>query len=585
MNLFSEYRSRIVQAVDELCSSGVLPNDLDTSRVSVEPPREAEHGDLATNAAMVLAKQAGLKPRDLAEHIAEKLRADAQVTGVEIAGPGFINIRLESAAWRAVLAEVLAQGDAFGVSQFGAGKKVNIEYVSANPTGPLHIGHARGTVFGDALASLLEKAGFEVCREYYINDAGAQVDALARSVYLRYREALGETIGEIPEGLYPGDYLIPVGQALAARDGDRWITAPEEEWLAPIRQFAIDAMMDLVRDDLATLDVRHDVFTSERSLVEAGRVDEVLENLKARDLIYTGVLEPPKGKKPDDWEPRPQTLFRATDFRDDVDRPLKKSDGSWTYFASDIAYHRDKYLRGFDELIDVWGADHGGYVKRMVAATDAVTEGAARLDVKICQIVRLLEKGEQVRMSKRSGHFVTLRDLVDEVGPGVVRFIMLTRKNDAPLDFDLAVVREQSRENPVFYVQYAHARCHSVMRMAAEALSDLPTDTEALASADLSLLQDEAELDLIKFIALWPRTVESAAEAHEPHRLAFYMYDLASAFHSLWTKGSREDPSLRMVRDDAVELTRARLALARATQIVIASGLSIFGVEAVEEMR
>lgn len=585
MNLFSEYRSRIVQTVDELCSSGVLPNDLDTSRVSVEPPREAEHGDLATNAAMVLAKQAGLKPRDLAEHIAEKLRADAQVTGVEIAGPGFINIRLESAAWRAVLAEVLAQGDAFGVSQFGAGKKVNIEYVSANPTGPLHIGHARGTVFGDALASLLEKAGFEVCREYYINDAGAQVDALARSVYLRYREALGETIGEIPEGLYPGDYLIPVGQALAARDGDRWITAPEEEWLAPIRQFAIDAMMDLVRDDLATLDVRHDVFTSERSLVEAGRVDEVLENLKARDLIYTGVLEPPKGKKPDDWEPRPQTLFRATDFRDDVDRPLKKSDGSWTYFASDIAYHRDKYLRGFDELIDVWGADHGGYVKRMVAATDAVTEGAARLDVKICQIVRLLEKGEQVRMSKRSGHFVTLRDLVDEVGPGVVRFIMLTRKNDAPLDFDLAVVREQSRENPVFYVQYAHARCHSVMRMAAEALSDLPTDTEALASADLSLLQDEAELDLIKFIALWPRTVESAAEAHEPHRLAFYMYDLASAFHSLWTKGSREDPSLRMVRDDAVELTRARLALARATQIVIASGLSIFGVEAVEEMR
>jgi arginyl-tRNA synthetase len=585
MNLFSEYRSRIVQTVDELCSSGVLPNDLDTSRVSVEPPREAEHGDLATNAAMVLAKQAGLKPRDLAEHIAEKLRADAQVTGVEIAGPGFINIRLESAAWRAVLAEVLAQGDAFGASKFGAGKKVNIEYVSANPTGPLHIGHARGTVFGDALASLLEKAGFEVCREYYINDAGAQVDALARSVYLRYREALGETIGEIPEGLYPGDYLIPVGQALAARDGDRWITAPEEEWLAPIRQFAIDAMMDLVRDDLATLDVRHDVFTSERSLVEAGRVDEVLENLKARDLIYTGVLEPPKGKKPDDWEPRPQTLFRATDFRDDVDRPLKKSDGSWTYFASDIAYHRDKYLRGFDELIDVWGADHGGYVKRMVAATDAVTEGAARLDVKICQIVRLLEKGEQVRMSKRSGHFVTLRDLVDEVGPGVVRFIMLTRKNDAPLDFDLAVVREQSRENPVFYVQYAHARCHSVMRMAAEALSDLPTDTEALASADLSLLQDEAELDLIKFIALWPRTVESAAEAHEPHRLAFYMYDLASAFHSLWTKGSREDPSLRMVRDDAVELTRARLALARATQIVIASGLSIFGVEAVEEMR
>lgn len=585
MNVFSEYRTRIVETISELSAEGVLSADIDTSRISVEPPRESQHGDLATNAAMVLAKQAGRKPRDLAEQLAKKLRADAGVKDVEIAGPGFINIRLDPTVWRNVLADVLKSGDAFGASQLGAGKKVNVEYVSANPTGPLHIGHARGTVFGDALASLLEKVGFDVCREYYINDAGAQVDALAKTAYLRYREALGEEIGEIPEGLYPGEYMKPVGVALAERDGDRWMTVSEDQWLSHIRTFAIDAMMDLVRSDLATLDVRHDVFTSERKIVEAGRVDEVLESLESRDLVYTGVLEPPKGKKPDDWEPRPQTLFKSTEFKDDVDRPLKKSDGSWTYFASDIAYHRDKYLRGFTDLIDVWGADHGGYVKRMVAATDAVTEQGARLDVKICQIVRLLEGGEQVRMSKRAGNFVTLRDLVDEVGPGVVRFIMLTRKNDAPLDFDLAVVREQSRENPVFYVQYAHARCHSVMRMAGEALPDLDTATESLKGADLSLLKDEAELDLVRQIAAWPRIVESAAEAHEPHRLAFYMYELASAFHGLWTKGSREDPSLRMVRDDNPELTKARLALARGTQIVIASGLSIFGVAAVEEMR
>ena len=585
MNLFSEYRGRIVNAIAALASDGVVPKEIDTSRVSVEPPREADHGDLATNAAMVLAKPAGMKPRDLAEKLAEILRQDDSVFDVEIAGPGFINLRLDPTMWHAVLGEVLKKGDAFGESNIGAGGKVNVEYVSANPTGPLHIGHARGTVFGDALASLLEKVGYDVCREYYINDAGAQVDALARSAHLRYREALGEDIGEIPEGLYPGEYMIPVGEALATRDGDRWKSAPEDDWLASFREFAIDAMMDMVRSDLATLDVRHDVFTSEQKLVEAGRVDEVLENLEARELVYTGVLEPPKGKKPDDWEPRPQTLFKSTEFKDDVDRPLMKSDGSWTYFASDIAYHRDKYIRGYGELIDVWGADHGGYVKRMVAATDAVTEQGARLDVKICQIVRLMENGELIRMSKRAGNFVTLRDLVDEVGSGVVRFIMLTRKNDAPLDFDLAVVREQSRENPVFYVQYAHARCHSVMRMAAEALPELNTATGALAAADLALLKDDAELNLIKVIAAWPRTLESAAEAHEPHRLAFYMYDLAAAFHGLWTKGSREDPSLRMVRGDAGELTRARLALARATQIVIASGLAVFGVEAVEEMR
>ena len=585
MNLFSEYRNRVVGVVKELASNGDLPQNLDTTRISVEPPREASHGDLATNAAMVLAKQAGMKPRDLAEMLVINLRGQSEISAAEIAGPGFINMRLDPAAWYAVLAEILRRGQTFGASDMGAGRKVNVEYVSANPTGPLHIGHARGTVFGDALAALLEKVGYDVCREYYINDAGAQVDALARSAYLRYREANGEEIGEIPEGLYPGEYMIPVGEALAKRDGNKWLDEPEHKWLPKIREFSIDAMMDLIRDDLSTLDVRHDIFTSERSLVEMGKVDDVLENLEGRGLIYTGVLAPPKGKKPDDWEVRPQTLFRATDFKDDVDRPLKKSDGSWTYFASDIAYHHDKYARGFTDLINVWGADHGGYVKRMVAATDAVTEQGARLDVKICQIVRLLENGEQVRMSKRAGNFVTLRDLVDEVGSGVVRFIMLTRKNDAPLDFDLAVVREQSRENPVFYVQYAHARCHSVMRMAAYEVPEIDTTTEALQRADLSKLTDEAELELIKTLAVWPRTLELAAEAHEPHRLAFFLLDVASAFHGLWTKGSRENPSLRMVRNDAPELTRARLALAQATRIVIASGLAIFGVEPVEEMR
>lgn len=585
MDLFSEYRNRICSAIRALSESGVLPESIDTSRFTVEPPRETVHGDLATNAALVLAKQTSMKPRDLAEKLAQALRCHDEISEVEVAGPGFINIRLNPSAWYSVLAEVLNRGDSFGESRLGDGRSVNVEFVSANPTGPLHIGHARGTVFGDVLATLLKKAGYDVCREYYINDAGTQVDALAHSAFLRYREALGQEIGQIPEGLYPGEYMIPVGRELAERDGDKWLSVTEDEWLPTIRQFAIDAMMELIKDDLSSLGVNHDVFISERALVEGGEVDEVLAELERRGLIYTGVLAPPKGKKPEEWEPRPQTLFRATDFKDDVDRPLKKSDGSWTYFASDIAYHRDKFSRGYAELIDVWGADHGGYVKRMVAAIDAVTNQEARLDVKICQIVRLLENGKQVRMSKRAGKFVTLRNLVDEVGPGVVRFMMLTRKNDAPLDFDLAAVQQQSRDNPVFYVQYAHARCHSVMRMASEVLPEVQTDTDVLAKADLSLLIDEAELELIKTIAAWPRTVEAAAEAHEPHRIAFYMLDLAAMFHGLWTKGSREDPSLRMVRCDAPDLTRARLALARATQIVIASGLMIFGVEPLEEMR
>jgi arginyl-tRNA synthetase len=584
MNLFRDMRGRILGALDALTAEGVLPQGLDTARVAVEPPRDAAHGDMATNAAMMLAKDARMKPRDLAERVAAKARAIPGVRSVEIAGPGFINLRLDSAVWYGCLGEILESGANFGRSDAGKGEKVNVEYVSANPTGPLHIGHSRGAVFGDVLASLLDAAGHDVCREYYINDAGAQVDTLARSAYLRYREALGEDIGAIPEGLYPGDYLNPVGAALAKEHGKRWLDAAEDEWLPAIRAAAIDAMMELIRDDLAALGIKHDVFTSERAMVAAGKVDEALKVLDARGLIYTGTLEPPKGKTPEDWEPRPQTLFRATDFGDDVDRPLRKSDGSWTYFASDIAYHWDKYKRGFASLIDVMGADHGGYVKRMQAATKAITEGKGSLDVKICQLVHLMDKGEPVKMSKRAGTFVTLRDLVDEVGKDVVRFIMLTRKNDAGLDFDLTAVTEQSRDNPVFYVQYAHARTHSVMRMAAEAMAGTDLSAAALRRADFTRLTDESELALIRTMGNWPRTVESAAEAHEPHRLAFYLYDLASEFHTFWTKG-KEDVSLRFIVETDPALTAARLALALGVRTVIASGLGIFGVQPVEELR
>jgi arginyl-tRNA synthetase len=584
MNLFRDMRGRIVEAIDGLAAEGKLPPSLDTARVTVEPPRDPSHGDMALNAAMILAKDAGMKPRDLAGLLTEKIRALPGVAAVEIAGPGFINLRLDRSVWLGCLSAILAEGDRFGRAAAGKGERVNVEYVSANPTGPLHIGHARGAVFGDVLASLLDAAGYEVCREYYINDAGAQVDTLARSVYLRYREALGEEIGTIPEGLYPGDYLKPVGKDIADADGRRWLDADEAEWLPAIRAKAIAAMMALVREDLAALGIRHDVFTSERAVVDAGKVGEALAELDSRGLIYTGVLEPPKGKTPDDWEPRPQTLFRASQFGDDVDRPLKKSDGSWTYFASDIAYHWDKFKRGFANQIDVLGADHGGYVKRMQAATKAITGGKAALDVKICQIVRIMDQGQPVKMSKRAGTFVTLRDLVDEVGRDVVRFIMLTRKNDAGLDFDLTAVMEQSRDNPVFYVQYAHARCHSVMRMARTALPDLDLSPESLRAADFARLTDESELGLIRAMGNWPRTVESAADAHEPHRLAFYMYDLASEFHALWTKG-KEDATLRFIVEDDPALTVARLALVRGVQAVIASGLGIFGVQPVEELR
>lgn len=561
MNFYRYLREAVLTALKDLEREGAIPEGIDTSRISVDPPRDPSHGDVATNAAMVLSKAVGMKPRDLAEMLAERLGALDEIDTAEVAGPGFLNLRLAQSFWRARLGEVLKAGESYGDSHLGSGAKVNVEYVSANPTGPMHVGHGRGAVVGDVLARLLDKAGYRVTKEYYINDAGAQVDVLARSLHHRYREALGENLGDVPEGLYPGDYLIAVGKALADKVGDKYQKADEAEWLADVRQYAIDAMMDLIREDLAALGVEHDEFFSERSLVEAGGVDKVLETLTDRGLIYTGVLEPPKGKKPDDWEERPQTLFKASEYGDDVDRPIKKSDDSWTYFATDMAYHLNKYQRGYKTMIDVWGADHGGYVKRMDAAIKALTEGEGELDVKLCQMVSLLDNGEPVKMSKRSGTFVTLREVIDAVGKDVVRFIMLTRKNDAQLDFDLSKVKEQSRENPVFYVQYAHARAHSVMRHAAEQLPEIDQSGESLAQADLSLLSDETEIELIKSMATWPRLIEGAAEAHEPHRIAYYLYDLASLFHSLWNKG-KDNADLRFLFADKPELTgRASLFL------------------------
>jgi arginyl-tRNA synthetase len=562
----------------------------DLSRVVVEPPKDPTHGDMATNAAMVLAREAKTKPRDLAEKIAERLRADHLIASVEVAGPGFINLALKPLAWADTLRAILRQGNEYGQSTIGAGEKVNVEYVSANPTGPMHVGHCRGAVFGDALASLLQFAGYDVTREYYINDAGAQVDVLARSAFLRYREALGQSIGEIPEGLYPGDYLKPVGQALAAEYGDRLLGMPESEWLPRVRAKAVAMMMDAITGDLAALNIRHDVFFSERSLIEGGnnRVAQTIDFLRAKGDIYDGRLPPPKGAAIEDYEDREQTLFRATAFGDDVDRPLIKSDGSYTYFASDIAYHRDKFERGFRNLVDVWGADHGGYVKRVEAAIKAVTAGRATLDVKIVQLVKLLRGGEPVKMSKRSGDFVTLREVVDEVGKDAVRFMMLYRKNDAVLDFDLAKVIEQSRENPVFYVQYGHARGHSVFRNAREVIPELPEESRTraafLADAALHRLTDPAELDLLKRLALYPRTVEAAALAHEPHRIAFYLYDLASEFHALWTRG-RDLPYLRFIINNDAEMTKARLAMVQGVVSVLASGLAVLGVDAPDEMR
>jgi arginyl-tRNA synthetase len=584
MNLFSQFRDQILSVLQALAAEGRLPAGLDHSKVAAEPPREAEHGDIATNAAMVLAKPAGLPPRKLAELIAERLRGAPDVTAVEIAGPGFINLRLADDFWRARLKDVLRAGEGWGRSRVGAGRTVNVEYVSANPTGPLHLGHVRGAVFGDVLASLLESAGYTVTREYYINDAGAQIDTLARSAHLRYREALGQEIGTIPEGLYPGDYLKDVGRALAERDGARWRDKPEAEWLGPVRDFATERMLELIRTDLDLLGVHQEVFSSEREMVRSGGVERAMAVLEEKGLLYTGVLEPPKGKTPDDWEPRPQVLFRSSSFGDDVDRPLRKSDGSWTYFAPDIAYHYDKYRRGSEVLIDVWGADHSGYVKRMKAAVAAITDGKAELDVKICQLVRLFREGQPVRMSKRGGTFITLREVVEEVGKDVVRFLMLTRKNDAPLDFDLVKAIEQSRDNPVFYVQYAHARCHSVLRHAREMFPSLDLAPESLARERFDRLADPHEVQLLKLLAAWPRMIETSAEAHEPHRLAFFLYDVAAAFHGLWNRGKDEAALRFLIADDEV-LSAARLALVRAVALVIASGLGIFGVKPVEEMR
>ncbi|PKR90855.1 arginine--tRNA ligase [Pleomorphomonas diazotrophica] len=583
MNIFQVFGERIRSAIASLPLD--VPADA-LSRIAVEPPRDASHGDVATNAAMLLAKSLGKKPRDLAEEIAVALRADADVEAVEVAGPGFINLRISPAFWTSFLKTSLAQGLDVGATSFGNGLKVNVEYVSANPTGPMHVGHCRGAVVGDALARLLAKAGFDVTKEYYINDAGGQIDVLARSAFLRYREALGEAI-EIPEGLYPGDYLKPVGAALKAAWGDRLLTMSEAEWLPVVKKMSVDMMMDMIRSDLALLGVKHDLFFSEKTLHdprgnEPSEIAEMIEEFRKRDLVYDGRLPPPKGQLPDDWEDREQVLFRSSTAGDDVDRPLVKSDGSYTYFAADVAYMRSKYQRGFKQMIFILGADHGGYVKRLEAVGNAISGGTIEVIVRLCQLVKLYRGGEPVKMSKRSGDFVTLADVVEEVGRDAVRFMMLMRKNDAPLDFDFVKVKEQSKDNPVFYVQYAHARCHSILRQAREAAPDVAAADES--AAPLHLLSDPSELTLIRKLAEFPRVIDAAADSHEPHRVAFYLYELASDFHGHWNAG-KENVSLRFVNPDEPLLTHARLALVRAVRNVLASGLEVLGVNAPEEMR
>ncbi|CAN0362922.1 MAG: arginine--tRNA ligase [Mameliella sp.] len=580
MNLFSDIRALVIEGIDALQSEGALPEGLNTDPVTTEPPRDPLHGDMATNAAMVLAKPAKAKPRDIAEALAAKLRADPRIASAEVAGPGFLNLRLTPSVWQTLPSAILSEGTAYGRSSMGQGKKVNVEYVSANPTGPMHVGHARGAIVGDAMASLLAYAGYDVTREYYINDGGGQVDVLARSVYLRYLEAHGQEV-EFPDGTYPGDYLVAVGEALKGKVGDNYVDKGEQFWLAEVREFATDAMMELIRADLAALGVHMDHFFSEKSLYGTGKIEAAIDSLRAKGLIYRGVLEPPKGKKPEDWEPREQTLFKSTEHGDDVDRPIMKSDGNWTYFAPDIAYHYDKVERGFDLLIDIFGADHGGYVKRMKAAVSALSDGRVPLEIKLIQLVKLFKNGEPFKMSKRAGTFVTLRDLVDLVGPDVARFHMLTRKSDAALDFDLDKVVEQSKENPVFYVQYAHARICSVLRKAAEAGVDVSDAT--LAAADLSGMTHPAEITLAGKLAEWPRLVEIAARTQEPHRIATYLSELAADLHGLWNRGN-DSPELRFVQDDP-SATQAKIALARSVAVVISAGLGILGVTPVEEMR
>ncbi len=580
MNLFADIRGLVINCLDAMVADGTLPDGLAMGAVAVEPPRDAAHGDMATNAAMVLAKPAKMNPRAIAEALAERLLADDRIAVAEVAGPGFLNLRLVADVWQGVVKAALTDAT-FGQSTLGQNQKMMVEYVSANPTGPLHVGHTRGAVFGDALASLLAYAGYDVTREYYINDGGAQVDVLARSVYLRYQEAHGQEVA-FEDGTYPGDYLIPVGEALKDRVGDAYLGKGEDVWLEAIREYATEAMMDLIRADLAALGVVMDSFYSEKSLYGTGRIETAIKELDDKGLIYRGTLEPPKGKMPEDWEPREQTLFKSTAHGDDVDRPVQKSDGAWTYFAPDIAYHYDKVDRGFDQLIDVFGADHGGYVKRMKAAVSALSDGRVPLDVKLTQLVKLYKNGEPFKMSKRAGTFVTLRDVVDAVGRDVTRFHMLTRKNDAPLDFDFDKVTEQSKDNPVFYVQYANARVNSVLSKARAA--GVAVDDAALGAADLTKIGHEAELAVAKKLAEWPRLVEIAAKGHEPHRIAFYLYDLASEFHGLWNKGN-DDLSLRFLQDGDNATTQAKIALIRSVSVVIAAGLGILGVTPAEEMR
>ena len=587
MNIFAEFQSRLLTILYALQKEKILPSDADFSRVTIEPPRDASHGDMATNAAMVLAKPAGVKPRELAEKISTALDADADVMQTEIAGAGFVNITLTQSFWQSQIAPVLKAGTDYGSSKMGQNEKVNVEYVSANPTGPMHVGHARGAVFGDALARLLERVGYKVTREYYVNDAGVQMDILAQSALLRMREALGENIGTIPEGLYPGDYVQPIGQALAEKYGAALLDESSAVQMEKAKAVALPMMMQTICDDLAVLGIKHDEFISENELHEAGAVNKALQNLEKKGLIYHGVLEPPKGKTPPpDWEPQEQTLFKATQFGDDSDRALKKSDDSPTYFAADIAYHFDKYERGFTKLINVWGADHAGYIKRMKSAVKAITEGKVELNVKICQMVKLMRGGKPVKMSKRAGDFITLREVVEEVGKNATRFMMVTRKNDAPLDFDFVTVKEKSRDNPIFYVQYAHARICSVLRNAVQdgvVTQDEISDT-ALAKIALEDITHPAELALIRGLAVFPRIVEQAAQMHEPHRIAFYLGDVAATFHSLWNLG-KENSDLKFILAGQKNATLARIAMIRAAALVIASGLDVLGVQPEEEMR
>jgi arginyl-tRNA synthetase len=580
MNFFHSFREDILAVIQTLIQAGQLPEGIELDKITTEPPRDPSHGDIATNAALILSKPAQKSPRDIAPLIAEHLHSLPSVEEVSVAGPGFINLRLSSQFWYQQLSTILQEKERYGDSNLGLGEKINLEYVSANPTGPIHAGHGRVAVVADVLANLLEKVGYRVLREYYINDAGGQAEKLAYSTYLRYKEALGEDIGEIPEGYYPGDYLKDVGQALAERDGAKWLTLSEKEWKEPFREFAVNAMMTNIRKALALMGISHEVFTSETELHRSGVIEEALTILKKQGLIYEGVLEAPKGKGAEDWEPREQLLFRSTHFGDTTDRALQKADGSWTYFAGDIAYHYDKFRRGYTHMINVWGADHGGTVKRITAAVEAVTYGKAHLNVILSQMVSFTDGGVPVKMSKRAGNFIEVQDVIDKVGKDPYRFMMISRKSDAHLDFDFQKVLEQTKDNPIFYIQYAHARCHSVMRMAQEVFPEW----EKTPASFLERLTDKDELHLLKLLAGWPRQIENAAIMREPHRLCYTLYEIAQQFHMLWNKG-KDNAILRFILPQEAELTRARLAMIQGVAHVIASGLFVFGVTPVKEMR